>query len=89
MNTKQGAQRLINYNCAKPAFCGFHLFFNQCVLIVCLPSCTVGAETAEWFFVGSPCCALGSQTLIYKQRGNYQHSLGNCIIHELCRICIQ
>lgn len=36
-----------------------------------------GGETAGvlWFLLGSPCCALGLQTLTYEQRGNYQHSL--------------
>lgn len=92
MNTKQGAQRLISYNCAKPAFCGFHLCIIQCVLsLKVFVWLYVGAETAEalWFLQGSPCCALGSQRLTYEQRGNYQHSLWTGVAHEFCRTCRQ
>ena len=40
MNAKQGAQRVISYNHAKPAFCGFHLSMKVFVRLY------VGAETA-------------------------------------------
>lgn len=92
MNAEQGARRVISYNRAKPAFCGFHLCITQCVLSVqVFVWLYVGAETAGalWFLLGSPCCASGSQTLTYEQRGNYQHSLWTGVAHEFCRTCRQ
>ena len=82
MNAKQGAQGVISYNHAKPAFCGFHL---------CAVNESVGAETALalWLLLGSPRCALRSQTLTHEPSCNYQHSLWIGVNHELCWTCRQ
>lgn len=53
MNTKRGAQRLMSYNCTKPAFCGFYLCIIRCMLLLDIFVCFyIGAETARalWFF---------------------------------------
>ena len=72
MNTEQGAPRVISYNRAKPAFCGLHLRVVRCVLSMkVFVRLYVGAENSRGIvvFLRSPCCASGSQTLTYEQRG--------------------
>lgn len=79
MSAKQGALGVISMYRAKPTFCGFHLCIAQPVLSikVFVRLFYVGAETAGalWFLHESPCSALGLETLIYEQKGNYRHSL--------------
>lgn len=85
-SAKQGAQTVISYNHASLHSVVFTCVSLSMKVFVWL---YVGAETAGalWFLRGSPCCALGSQTLTFEQRGNYQHSLWTGITHELCRTC--